>query len=70
MYKIEVVNGEMKIWFMGNSGDIQRTDDLMVTADEFNKFARDFLSVKTPSTVGLRRGFHVEIKSRGNGYDG
>ena len=66
MYRIEVINGEMKIWFMGNSGDIQRAEEMMVTAEEFNKFARDFLSVKTPATVSVEREFDVEIESRGN----
>lgn len=65
LYKLEVQNGEMKMWLVGNSFDIQQTESPMVSPEEFNKVAKDFLSVKVP-VVRVGRVYYVEIR-KGSG---
>lgn len=51
IYKVYVVNGETKLWLVGNSHEIHQNGQILVPPEEFSKFSKDFLSVQTPSVV-------------------
>ena len=55
LYKIHVLDGDVLMWLVGNSNDLQQNEELFVTSDEFSKFARDFLSVQSPSGVRVMK---------------
>ena len=55
LYKIHFLDGNVLMWLVGNSNDLQQNEELFVTSDEFSKFARDFLSVQSPSGVRVMK---------------
>ena len=49
LYKLHFMNGDVEMWLVGNSNDLQQNEETFVSSEEFSKFARDFLSVQSPS---------------------
>ena len=52
LYKIVVGNGQMDIWYVGNSNDLALNESCMATNEEFSKFTKEFLSSQLNSVVG------------------
>lgn len=51
IYRIVVKNGYMQLWFVGNSHELQQNGQTLTSAEDFSKFARDFLSAQGSSMV-------------------
>lgn len=51
MYRVTVKQGTMLIWFVGNAGELGHRIPESSVKEEFSKYARDYLSVHSPSTL-------------------
>ena len=51
VYKTAIVNGQMDIWYVGNSNELVLNDCYLATMEEFSKFTKEFLASQLNSVV-------------------
>lgn len=51
VYRIVVKNGNMQLWFVGNSHELQQNGETLTSTEDFSKFSKDFMSMQTSSMV-------------------